>query len=255
MQNFPVYVISLARATDRRRAICEQLDAVQGVSYEIVDAVDGSTLNLADYQHRLRQDLCRAHYSSEMSVGEIGCFLSHYNLWQRMVDEQTPYALIMEDDAVCADDLFESAAALPEVGWQWDVVLIGYVKRKHKAKVLCEVTPGRKLVRYRRPAWLALAYLMSLDGAKKMLKQCYEIRGGLDGVWREYWINQIAFYHLDPPAVYSADGESTIDSFGHRKDTIVTLPPLQRFRRKLLRKYKGYRLQWYHLTHPPQLKS
>lgn len=166
--NLPVFVISLARATERRAAMDAQLQQ-SGAQYEFVDAVDGANLNSAEYRHRLRQDLSRFHFRVEMNDGEIGCYLSHYNLWQRMVDEQIEYALILEDDAVCDADLFAVAAQLPKVDWHWEVVLIGYKKRKHKAKVLCAVTPGRNLVRYRRPAWFLQAYAISLSGQRK----CY----------------------------------------------------------------------------------
>ena len=98
--NMPVYVISLARAADRRAGIIDRL-TVAGMKYEIVDAVDGETLDLNSFGDRL--------VNRSMTKGAIGCFLSHYNLWQRMIAEQIPTAIVLEDDALWDEDFFEVA--------------------------------------------------------------------------------------------------------------------------------------------------
>lgn len=40
--------------------------------------------------------LCQFHW--EESWTEVGCFLSHYAVWHRMVEQNIPAALILEDD-------------------------------------------------------------------------------------------------------------------------------------------------------------
>ena len=35
-----------------------------------------------------------------MTKGEIGCALSHLKIYQKTVDEDIPYALILEDDTL-----------------------------------------------------------------------------------------------------------------------------------------------------------
>ncbi len=34
-----------------------------------------------------------------LNMGEIGCFMSHYHIWQEMVEKNVTRALILEDDA------------------------------------------------------------------------------------------------------------------------------------------------------------
>ena len=79
----PIFVISLARAAHRREKMCARLDAL-GLQYEIVDAVDGKTADPQTYQNRLRQDIARLKVGYELSPGQIGCYLSHCYLWERM---------------------------------------------------------------------------------------------------------------------------------------------------------------------------
>lgn len=42
------------------------------------------------------------HYPFPLNPGEVGCFLSHRQCWQRIIDDGLEYALIAEDD-LCVD--------------------------------------------------------------------------------------------------------------------------------------------------------
>ena len=99
----PIYVISLVRETARRENIKQRLTAL-GANYEFFNAVDGKTLQPSQYTHRMQT---RHHFLKEgfeMTSGEIGCFMSHHNLWQKIADGANEYALVLEDDAVWDND-------------------------------------------------------------------------------------------------------------------------------------------------------
>ena len=75
----PIFVISLARATERRADITRRLDA-EGLQYEIVDAVDGRELNRADYADRLEQyDSKEGSSLSVARIIEIGMIVTALN--------------------------------------------------------------------------------------------------------------------------------------------------------------------------------
>ena len=38
------------------------------------------------------------YHGRPLTYGEIGCFMSHYNIWQDMVDRNLDTVLILEDD-------------------------------------------------------------------------------------------------------------------------------------------------------------
>ena len=96
----PIFVISLAREAERRARMAQEL---AGFDFEFFDAVDGRTLDGAQYAHRLDAEWFRIMRGRELAPGEIGCFLSHYGLWERLVAAGTPCALILEDDARLED--------------------------------------------------------------------------------------------------------------------------------------------------------
>lgn len=73
-----VFVINLARSTERRTSIEQHLSRLN-LDYEIVEAVDGSQLSYSDIMRETRP----LNYA--LSCGEIGCALSHINIYRKMV--------------------------------------------------------------------------------------------------------------------------------------------------------------------------
>src|SRR5262249_52107032 len=79
----PIWVVSLERAPQRREHV-RRVFTDAGLSYEIVDAVDGTSLTPDDrrnYSHvRAVYELGRG-----LTAGELGCALSHLGLLRRLV--------------------------------------------------------------------------------------------------------------------------------------------------------------------------
>lgn len=88
-----VFVINLARSPERRASMEQQLSLLN-LDYEIVEAVDGSQLSYTDIMKETRP----LNYA--LSCGEVGCALSHINIYRRIAAEGIPLALILEDDAL-----------------------------------------------------------------------------------------------------------------------------------------------------------
>ena len=72
----------------------------------VVDGVDGNLLNM---NRILEQKVYKPiNKWNVLTRGEIGCFMSHREVWKHIVQENIPYALIMEDDCL----LYPSVAVL-----------------------------------------------------------------------------------------------------------------------------------------------
>ena len=207
--NLPrIFAISLARAKERRENIRRRLDSL-GVDYEIVDAVDGAAIDLSRYADRLRPNKYRIKFGHALARGEIGCFLSHYGLWEKMVAENIESALVLEDDAVWDDDFVDVVARLPLVEWRWDLILLS-ARDCRIDRVLCDIGGGRKLARHKRRAWTMVAYMIRLSAAKKLIVHCREIRAAIDCLHSEYWKNGVDFCIVTPPPVRGSGEETTI---------------------------------------------
>ena len=213
-KSVPVYVISLARASERRENMRRQLGAL-GMAFEFVDAVDGSTLKPEQIPRRVRPAKFKMVYGRGILKGEIGCFLSHCAVLERIAKSGDDCALILEDDAVLPDDLPDIVKRINECEWHWDAVLLSAGKARAVDCFMCDLDGGRRLVRYKRKPSSAAGYMVRPAGAKKLLAHCGEIWAGIDHMYSEYWRHGAAFYHVDPPPIKQSGETSMIGIAGN----------------------------------------
>ena len=106
-----IRVITLKNREDRRESFKEDnQDKLEGFEWEFFPAVDGSKLTYEglrsigfDTDKNWRDPLLKR----TLTWGEIGCFLSHYQLWEECSDSGQPM-LILEDDAILNEPFDES---------------------------------------------------------------------------------------------------------------------------------------------------
>lgn len=87
-----VFVVNLEFETEKKNNVDAQCKT-NGFDYEIIEAVIGK--NLQDEATHL---LAHRHPHSKLTKGVIGCTLSHLYIYSKMVTENIPYAMILEDD-------------------------------------------------------------------------------------------------------------------------------------------------------------
>ena len=251
----PVFVISLARAEERRRAVIRELEAAN-VRYEIVDAVDGRDIRREDFAERLEQyhrpegscfrlNLGRRP-GRRLSLSEIGCYLSHYNLWRRMADDNIPAAVILEDDARLRPGFAAAVAEAAACDWQWDLIYLHYTDSKKVFRELQPLGGGHSLVQLKGTLNKAAAYMLSLDGAKKLLPHCRLMHHGLDVVWKDYWNWGGRVYSIRPDPVWHENIPSTMTGDDSGRPDIVRRPPIHFLAARVFRKWKFSALKRWH---------
>ena len=238
----PIFVISLARATERRANISRHLDET-GVPYKIINAVDGATLDMAQLANRLNPNKYRIKYGRKLTSGEIGCYLSHYNLWQHIVDQGIDCAIVLEDDAVLNKDFYGVVSRLHTLEGQWEMVSLGDGKC-NVDRVLCDIDDKHRLVRHKRRAWGAHAYVIRRPAAEKLLNYCHEIRAGIDELMFEYWKNDVAFYLVCPPVSRPSGEESQTGALHCPRS------PFEKILGSIYRKLDRWRQFWYCRKNP-----
>jgi len=97
--DIPVFVVSLKTDTERRDRLKGRMDAL-GIPIEFVDAFDART-----ELDSLDSSLVNRDPALNITAPEYGCSLSHAFLYKRIVQEQIPHALILEDDAIPLPEL------------------------------------------------------------------------------------------------------------------------------------------------------
>lgn len=86
------YIISLPTTIQRREHIKQEFGK-QDIPFEFYDALMPS-----EQLNQLIQKYLPNLSQASLSEGEKACFMSHYILWQKCIDENLPYIFIFEDD-------------------------------------------------------------------------------------------------------------------------------------------------------------
>lgn len=93
-----IFAINLQREPNKRKHIIKECEKYS-LSIEIIDAVDGRLLS----EEYLKENIYN-YPDCKLTKGEIGCSLSHLKIYEKIVNENIPVALILEDDAIFMDD-------------------------------------------------------------------------------------------------------------------------------------------------------
>jgi GR25 family glycosyltransferase involved in LPS biosynthesis len=127
-RTYNIKVINLKKRTDRLMDISEKLKS-KSLSFETIEAVDGTELVLNESLYNLFED-----NDFNFKRGVIGCALSHYNLWKRLVESNDKYYIVIEDDAIFCNNFKQNLALLNELVLKSDnkynLIFLGYLKSK-----------------------------------------------------------------------------------------------------------------------------
>ncbi len=207
----PVFVISLERATDRRTDIRARLEAA-GFQYTIVDAVDGQ--NLSNYNYRADDRSHKFLRGRKVSNNEIGCYLSHYNLWQKMVTENIEVALIFEDDAKWDDDLVKVIDDIMALKEQWGMCLLTDDKNCRFFRKLHAVGKDRFLGYPLKRTMALTGYILKREAAANMSKQFAVVYEPVDMAIARHWEYDCMRFSVRPHPIRHDEENTTINDRG-----------------------------------------
>jgi GR25 family glycosyltransferase involved in LPS biosynthesis len=239
MSSFPIYVIHYSRSPERKRFVQGELDAnrlsaifiedndredltdaiirehydpspgrwrdMVAISREVLIQNGQFNVSKRDWSQGVRRKHGKRKYAYflefyELNATQISIAIKHLTVYERMLDAQEKFALVLEDDVIF-DDKFVVAATevLASAPPGWDFINIGEgcglrVPERH---------PGALLYRMRPPRTnCAEAYFISERLARAMLAR------GKPFTWPIDWLMQYvmmtedhACYWRDPPIV------------------------------------------------------
>ncbi len=184
------FVINLERSVVRRASIQQQLDA-QGIAFEFIRGVDGSLLT-DDYLATICNFKALAQRPYIQLKGVYGCLLSHYSIYEKIVSDNIPYALILEDDVIIQPSIKATLSGI-EAKIQHNEAVLLFSQNNHMPTVLSiqqsEHLPGKYKLSYPMNPWAlgsAAAYIITNAAARGMLKYMLPIHVAADSWIRFY---------------------------------------------------------------------
>jgi len=161
------FIVNLERDTLRKSNVEIQLKKGNIQNYEFVKAVDGQNGDLANFKFKVIPDWIEPFTSKVMTKGEIGCALSHYGIWEKIIQEKLDYTLILEDDVILCDNFGEKIQEVFENIKDLNVDLL-YLGRRPLNKDN-EIKINNTIVKANYSYGMH-AYLITYTGAKKLLE-------------------------------------------------------------------------------------
>ncbi|XP_074596202.1 glycosyltransferase 25 family member-like [Brevipalpus obovatus] len=169
-----IYIINLKRRPERLNRMLDLMDLL-GADAKVWPAVDGKGLTedyLISNNLAMLDGYIDPYNKLQMNPGEIGCFLSHYQIWQEVVERNYSKVIIFEDDAKFETAFrtkwmkhVENLEEYLSNGGQVDFVYLG---RKLLVSRTEKEAPVEGFV-YPEYSYWANGYMLTSTGARKLL--------------------------------------------------------------------------------------
>jgi glycosyl transferase family 25 len=215
--------ISLADEHARRDYMQAQLDAC-GLPWRFFDAVridpGRGWPDLYDRSQRLR------HSGVDMRAGEMGCYLSHREIWKSFLASDDELCLVLEDDVEIGPDFAAVVDALCKDTRDWEFVrLTGVFQRI--SYPLRRLAGEHFLVEYLEQPNGTQGYLLNRPAARRLVDYTASMAHAIDMAIDREWEHGVDIMGVAPgPVSHQESFETTLGS--------ATKPRLS-LRQKLMR--------------------
>lgn len=239
LKEFKVYIVNLKHNTERKEHILTELKKQNIKNFQIIDAVDGKKLKDKD----LKNFICSSEkkYNSlgqKLTLSQIGCAMSHINIYKDFIKSDESYALILEDDAIFLDNF----------SYNLQKFIIRNFKYKKQVFLLSELKefikkPIDKIENYESVevtnAFFTHAYIINKEAAKSIIKFNFPVKTVADNfVYFKIYCG-INLVGLNP---YLLDQDkknfgTTIDLWQEKQKKFLLLRFFYKMKNKILKRF------------------
>ncbi|XP_012279221.1 glycosyltransferase 25 family member [Orussus abietinus] len=168
-----VYMINLERRPERRVRM-ERCFKELGIDAKLVKAVDGRTIDTKMFDNwgmSMMPTYLDPYHKRPMTNGEVGCFLSHFLIWEEVVSNNYTRVMILEDD-IRFEPYFRRKvnfiiSELTRLDLDWDLVYLGRKRMQEQEEPMVE---GSEFLVHAGYSYWTLGYMLSLKGAQKLIE-------------------------------------------------------------------------------------
>lgn len=177
-----IFVINLDRHAERLAWMNEHLGDLS-LTFSRMAAVDGLTLSQEEIGKLYDDTAARRMLERSLTLPELGCALSHLKVMRRMVAENIPVALVLEDDALLSPEMPTLLCKLklalhPDVA---QIALLNHIG-KYRVRGARPLGVGAYALYEHYEGFNAHGYVITRAGAQEMLNYFIRIRHPID-----YW--------------------------------------------------------------------
>ncbi|UDQ80197.1 glycosyltransferase family 25 protein [Erwinia rhapontici] len=165
MEKMKTFIINLPNSIDRKAFMQEQCHSL-GLNFEFFNAVAGKDFTREEVIKHSRK------LTEVRTPGELGCALSHIELYRKIVTDNIPVALILEDDVVLNEDISSVLSSIEKNITGREIILLNRAKQYL----------NREIYRFEKNAVypvaeadLTCSYVITQDAAEALLTFLYPV--------------------------------------------------------------------------------
>ena len=186
LQDFKVFVINLDRRPDRWSSVSKSLTKAGFRNIERVSAIDGKLIDSENLKNLLHPEVypelgkIRKNHEDLGSTGAVGCSLSHYKVWNQIIEQNKP-ALVVEDDLVC-HPMFREFQLTRNLSMLdgYDFVPLSAIVREHSLFDTSKLPSNQGIVPYHGLFFGLHFYYMTPEGARFFLNGFFPLQYQVD---------------------------------------------------------------------------
>lgn len=179
--SIPSWIIMLER--DSRRTLNVTKNLIPYLqNWTLFSAIDGDNKSeqLEKFLENRDNFMFDNAYFQRVKRGQLGCWFSHVSLWEKMLKEYIPMAIILEDDAKVSDEfypkLYKHLAELPE---NWNMLYL-YVFPKHRKNDETVQLDGKQYINKGYRTYCTTSYVITYKGAALLYGMLQNIFANID---------------------------------------------------------------------------
>lgn len=211
-----VFLVNLDKDVERMQAADAQLRSLN-VAYERISAVYGKDLTQAERDAAVNKFRWWCAIGRPIGLGEIGCALSHYRLYRRMIDENISYACILEDDVILTPEFpkqLKSVEQWLDITKPQAVLLSNHTREMSEA---WQILPAKKDM-------YTEGYILTQQAAKALLKANLPMQVPCDHWGRWVKMKAIELYHAFPTVCTQDQAQYVSGTVDSTRFNVANLP-------------------------------
>ncbi len=211
----PIFIISL-KDSARRQKLQQEMENLK-LDFEFFDAINGNERHtiFSHYNHKKR--MWKKGYA--MTSGEIGCFASHYLMWEKCIKLNTPI-IVMEDHAQINDNFINVINNFKLIAQRKGFYKLNSTPAK--IKLIEKVADNLSIVKFSSKTTMTTGYILMPETAKKLISYAVDWVEPVDDYMDKEWVHHIPKYGIMPFPLKRRDIPSEIGGRERKKMTLLT---------------------------------
>lgn len=204
MKKTPIFVINLEKSHERRAFVTEQFHVFPEIEYQFFKAVNGKENPDYPLFKRYNEQERFKRKGNKMNLSQLGCWASHYHLWEKCVELNQPI-IILEDDAIIHSHFPNAYQFINSEENQFEFFWLSPPAprvRGQKGKTIFTIPNSHcKIERFYKGWGNATGYFITPQAAKKLLNFTKEWIYDVDITMDRYWENKLDYLAFTPACV------------------------------------------------------